>query len=104
MSSVWMWQFQRPSPPTTTIDSPMASHVDLKVSTASSGASSRYITSYRGPSIPAWSACPGPTGARADVGGDLRRLGQRPAVDDVQDGVEEEDETGPAGVDHARRP
>ena len=45
MSSVWMWQFHRPSPPTTTIESPMPAHTSLKSAMVSSGASSRYITS-----------------------------------------------------------
>ncbi len=30
MSSVWMWQFQMPSPPTTTMESPMPAHTSLK--------------------------------------------------------------------------
>ena len=42
-------------------------------------------------------------GRRRGLVGDVRRLGQRPTVDDVQHGVEEEHESGAAGVDHARR-
>ena len=34
MSLVWTWQFQRPSPPTTTIESPIAPHPALKPSDA----------------------------------------------------------------------
>ena len=30
MSSVWMWQFHSPSPPTTTIESPMPAQTSLK--------------------------------------------------------------------------
>ena len=45
MSSVWMWQLKMPSPPTTTIESPMPAHTSRKAGMASSGASSRYITS-----------------------------------------------------------
>ena len=46
-SSVWMWQFHRPSPPTTTMESPMPAHTSLNASMDSSGAESRYMTSYR---------------------------------------------------------
>ncbi len=45
MSSVWMWQFQSPSPPTTTIESPMPAHTSLNAGIDSSGASRRYMTS-----------------------------------------------------------
>ena len=45
MSSVWMWQFHRPSPPTTTIESPTPAHTSLKAGMAPSGASRRYMTS-----------------------------------------------------------
>ena len=45
MSSVWMWQFQMPSPPTTTIESPMPAHTSLKAGIVSSSASSKYMTS-----------------------------------------------------------
>ena len=45
MSSVWMWQFQMPSPPTTTIESPMPAHTSLNAGMASSGASRKYMTS-----------------------------------------------------------
>ncbi len=45
MSSVWMWQLNRPSPPTTTIESPMPAHTSLKAPMASSGASRMYMTS-----------------------------------------------------------
>ena len=45
MSSVWMWQFQRPSPPTTTIESPIPAHMFLNAGTLSSGASRKYMTS-----------------------------------------------------------
>jgi len=45
MSLVWMWQFHSPSPPTTTMESPMPAHTSLKASMESSGADSRYITS-----------------------------------------------------------
>ena len=38
MSSVWMWQFQSPSPPTTTMESPMPAHTSLKSRMESSGA------------------------------------------------------------------
>ena len=44
-SSVWMWQFHSPSPPTTTIESPSPAHTSLKAGMVSSGASSRYMTS-----------------------------------------------------------
>ena len=47
MSSVWMWQFQMPSPPTTTIESPMPAQTSLKAGIASSAASRKYMTSYR---------------------------------------------------------
>ncbi len=45
MLSVWMWQFQSPSPPTTTMESPIPAHTSLKGGMVSSGASSRYMTS-----------------------------------------------------------
>ena len=45
MSSVWMWQFHSPSPPTTTMESPRPAHTSLKDGMVSSGASSRYMTS-----------------------------------------------------------
>jgi hypothetical protein len=45
MSSVWMWQFQMPSPPTTTIESPMPAHTSLNAGIGSSGASRKYMTS-----------------------------------------------------------
>ena len=45
MSSVWMWQFQMPSPPTTTIESPIPAQTCLKVGMASSSASRKYMTS-----------------------------------------------------------
>ena len=45
MSSVWMWQFQMPSPPTTTIESPMPAHTSLKAGIVSSVASRKYMTS-----------------------------------------------------------
>ena len=45
MSSVWMWQFQMPSPPTTTIESPMPAHTSLNAGMAESGASRKYMTS-----------------------------------------------------------
>ena len=45
MSSVWMWQFHRPSPPTTTIESPMPAQTSLNAGMVPSGASRRYITS-----------------------------------------------------------
>jgi hypothetical protein len=45
MSLVWMWQFHVPSPPTTTMESPMPSHTRRKVGMVSSAASSRYMTS-----------------------------------------------------------
>ena len=44
-SSVWMWQFHSPSPPTTTMESPMPAQTSLNDGMVSSGASSRYITS-----------------------------------------------------------
>ena len=45
MSSVWMWQFHSPSPPTTTMESPMPAHTSLKPAMESSGAPRRYMTS-----------------------------------------------------------
>ena len=45
MSFVWMWQFHRPSPPTTTMESPMPAQTSLKASTESSGAWRKYMTS-----------------------------------------------------------
>ena len=45
MSSVWMWQFQSPSPPTTTMESPMPAQTSLKSPMVSSAAESRYMTS-----------------------------------------------------------
>ncbi len=45
MSSVWMWQFQSPSPPTTTMESPSVAHTSLKPVMDSSGASRKYMTS-----------------------------------------------------------
>ena len=38
MSSVWIWQFHNPSPPTTTMESPMPAHTSLKSAMESSGA------------------------------------------------------------------
>ena len=45
MSSVWMWQFQMPSPPTTTMESPMPAHTSLNAAMVSSGACRKYMTS-----------------------------------------------------------
>ncbi len=45
MSSVWMWQFQMPSPPTTTIESPMPAHTSLNAGMVVVGASRKYMTS-----------------------------------------------------------
>ncbi len=45
MSSVWMWQFQIPSPPTTTIESPTPAQTSLNAGIVSSGASRKYMTS-----------------------------------------------------------
>ena len=45
MSLVCTWQFHRPSPPTTTIESPIAPHPCLKSSIRSSSRSRKYITS-----------------------------------------------------------
>ena len=44
-SLVWMWQFQMPSPPTTTMESPMPAHTSLNASMESSGADRKYMTS-----------------------------------------------------------
>ena len=38
MSSVWMWQFHSPSPPTTTMESPIPAQTSLKSAMESSGA------------------------------------------------------------------
>ncbi len=44
-SFVWMWQFHSPSPPTTTMESPMPAQTSLNASMESSGAASMYMTS-----------------------------------------------------------
>ena len=44
-SLVWMWQFHSPSPPTTTMESPIPAQTSLKAGMVSSGASSMYMTS-----------------------------------------------------------
>ena len=49
-SSVWTCTFHSPSPPTTTTESPRPARFCRKSPILSSGASSRYITSYAGPS------------------------------------------------------
>ena len=104
MSSVWMWQFHSPSPPTTTIDSPISIHVALKASIVLVGGVEQVHDLVAGALHPALVAAR--SGAVAD--GDrrlrlvLRRLGHRPAVDHLQQGVEEEDEPGAPGVDHPR--
>ena len=65
MSLVWIWQFHRPSPPTTTMESPMPPQACLKAAMSSSGVSKKYITSYRcSPAstapAPAWPAAAAP--------------------------------------------
>ena len=45
MSLVWMWQFHSPSPPTTTMESPMPAQTSLNASMESSGACRKYMTS-----------------------------------------------------------
>ena len=49
-SSTWMCTFHRPSPPTTTSESPSGARASRSGGIASSSASRRYITSYAGPS------------------------------------------------------
>ena len=45
MSSVWMWHFQEPSPPTITIESPMPAQASFRRSSAPAGPSSMNMTS-----------------------------------------------------------
>ena len=45
MSSVCTWQFQSPSPPTTTIESPMRPQASLNREISASPRSRKYITS-----------------------------------------------------------
>ena len=101
MSSVWMWQFQMPSPPTTTIESPMPAHTSLKcedgvvvgleevhdlvAQTVAVAVLVAGVLHHVGV---------GPHRALAVPG-----LGQAP-VDDVQRRVEEQHEPGAAGIDH----
>ena len=48
-SSTWTCTFHSPSPPTTSSESPSVPRVSRSAAIGSSGASSRYITSYAGP-------------------------------------------------------
>ena len=105
MSLVCTWQFHRPSPPTTTIESPISPHDFLErldaivdqvdevhhlvaqladVDAAVHGVTMRDHLELLG------------GGSIALVG-----FGQRLAIDDVQRGVEEQQEPGASGVDDA---
>ena len=79
-SSVWTWTFQSPSPPTTTSESPRPARACLRFGTWASSASSRYITSYAGPSG-VRSGCSTPDvgiGIRCAPMGAVTGVGRRP--------------------------
>ena len=103
MSSVWMWQFQMPSPPTTTIESPMPAHTSLKAGMSVVG---------RLEEVHDLVAQVGDVAVLAALGVARERLGEHRALDlgglghgatvgDVEQHVEQEQEAGAAGVDHA---
>ena len=102
MSSVWMWQFQRPSPPTTTIESPMPAHTSLKAGIDVVGRLEEVHDLVAQVGDVAVAAAGGV--ARQELGEhgplDLDRLGHRPAVGHVEQHVEQQQEPGAAGVDH----
>ena len=98
MSLVWTWQFQMPSPPTTTIESPIAAHASRNAGIVVVGrveevhhlvAQARHVVFAR------------------EVRGDRRGrvhdlgLGDRPAVDDLEERVEQQREALAARVDDA---
>ena len=105
MSSVWMWQFQMPSPPTTTIESPMPAHTSLNAGIGLVGrleevhdlvaqVADAVVVGRRRPSVAVRRRpAPAPTSARARARG-------RPSTT-WSSGVEQQEEAGAAGVDHA---
>ncbi len=99
-SSTCTWTFQRPSPPTTTRESPSGASSCRSDGMASSSASRRYITSYAGP--PSVRSPDGmlATGMRraADVG---RARGGPLAGDRGLGGVQDHAQPAATGVDHA---
>ena len=95
MSSVWMWQFQMPSPPTTTIESPMPAQTCLKVGMASSvGLEEVHDLVAEVADVAVRLALRVHVVDRhLDVDlVDVDRLGHRPPVGDVEHGVEEQQE------------
>ena len=110
MSLVWTWQFQSPSPPTTTIESPISPQPCLKsVDPVVDEVEEVHHL------IPLLADVELAVNSRRTVGnrrellvGEPDRivvvgigLGQRSTVDHVQCCIEEEQVAGPAGVDHA---
>ena len=105
MSFVWTWQFQMPSPPTTTIESPMSPQPLLELLDAGVGevAQEHHLVALLADVELAVDPgrAPGNGLERGADGRPGRLVGhrQRLAVDDVQGGVEQQQEPGPAGVD-----
>ena len=105
-SLVWMWQFHRPSPPTTTMESPRPAHTSLKAPMVWSGACEEVhdlVAAGRCPLRPApVGHGPGHGVGHGRPARQHRGRRQGPAVDHRQGGVEEQEIARAAGVHHAR--
>ena len=101
MSSVWMWQFHSPSPPTTTIESPMPDHTSLNAGMAASFGFEEVHDLVAEVAHRVHLAL-GRSGLRTDRSRrGLRRRRRRQAVEHVRPRVEEQHEASAPGVHHA---
>ena len=98
MSFVWTWQFQMPSPPTTTIESPIAPHASRNAGDRVVGRVEQVhdLVAQAG-HVVSPARCAVDRGRRRDDLG----LGDRPAVDDLEQRVEQQREALAARVDDA---
>ena len=102
MSSVWMWHFHEPSPPTMTIESPRPAQASLNALVGARRALEQehdlVVQVGDGAALPAGGAVAGDQlGHGMEEGRRQHRLGAR---DVLAQGVEEEQQAGAAGVDH----
>ena len=103
MSSVWMWQFQMPSPPTTTIESPMPAHTSLNAGIVVVGRLEEVhdlVAQVADVAVAVRRRRPRRRIGRR--GPSTSRLGHGPAVDDVRGSASSSSrKPGAAGVDDA---